>query len=164
MKTITIHDTNILIDLIELNLLTGFFKLGFEFHTTDFVLNEIVKSVQKKKIKSFESKFIIKAFNVTELLKLAELQNNHKTLSIEDISVMELSSELKGILCTGDKRLKNVAESRGIEVHGILWVIESMVEQNVISRMKATQALEKLKNMNSRVPNSLINNYIERYK
>jgi predicted nucleic acid-binding protein len=162
MKIITIHDTNILIDFIELDLLPDFLKLGFEFHTTDFVLNEMVRTVQKKQIKQFESKFIIRGFEGAELLKLAEIQNTYRSLSIEDVSVMELSDELAGILCTGDKKLKNIAESRGIEVHGILWVIEQMVGEGLIAKKQAIENLERLKIINSMLSSELINKQIHK--
>lgn len=162
MKVVTIHDTNILIDIIELELLVEFFSLNFQFHTTDFVLNEISETFQKKAIKKFETEFLIKSFEPTELIKLADIQNTYKALSIQDISVMQLADDVKGILCTGDKALKTIAEIRGVEVHGVLWIIEQLVEQEILLKDVAVIKLERLKTVNLRLPNTLIAKYIKK--
>lgn len=161
MNLVTIHDTNILIDIIELELLGEFFNLDFKFHTTDFVLNEISQTFQKQEIKKFQSEFMIKTFDSSSLIKLADIHNTYKTLSIEDISVMELATEIDGILCTGDKALKTIARLRGVEVHGVLWIISQLVQQGVLSKDVAVIKLQKLKTINIRLPNSLIDKAIK---
>ena len=65
---IVVTDTNIFIDMINLDMLGLFFALPFTFHTTDFVLNEFTESYkeQKQAIQEYIDKriLIIKTFSV----------------------------------------------------------------------------------------------------
>ena len=45
---IFINDANVLIDLVELDLVSEFASLPYELHTTDFVLNEINEEQKNK--------------------------------------------------------------------------------------------------------------------
>ena len=67
-------------------------------------------------------------------------------------------------LLTGDKKLRLEAEDQGIEVHGTIWVIESLVENEMISKAKGIQLLESLKLVNSSLPFDEIDMLIRRLK
>ena len=67
-------------------------------------------------------------------------------------------------LLTGDKKLRLEAEDQGIEVHGTIWVIESLVENEMISKAKGIQLLESLKHVNSSLPFDEIDMLIRRLK
>jgi len=41
--TIIVNDANILIDLVELKILPYFFKLEFEFRTTELIMDELLE-------------------------------------------------------------------------------------------------------------------------
>lgn len=43
MKKIVVNDTNVFIDLLVVGLLEQFFLLPWEVHTTDFVMQELLK-------------------------------------------------------------------------------------------------------------------------
>ena len=66
-----------------------------------------------------------------------------------------------GILATGDNRLKNYSESKGIEVFRTLRIIKMMYNNNVISNSKAVKACELLKKCSTtRIPIEDIDNLI----
>jgi hypothetical protein len=56
---IVVNDANILIDLVQLDLLSNFFELEFKFHTTDLVLNELHKHQQDKLLPYIEDQVLI---------------------------------------------------------------------------------------------------------
>lgn len=72
VEKIVVNDTNIFLDLISVDLLDGFFSLPFEFHTTDFVIGEIIKPKQQVKLSPFtESKKLnVVSFDFDELSKI----------------------------------------------------------------------------------------------
>lgn len=45
--TIIVNDANILIDLVELKILPYFFKLEFEFQTTELILDKLIENSKK---------------------------------------------------------------------------------------------------------------------
>ena len=58
MDIIVVNDTNVLIDLYSIDLLEAFFRLPLQVHTTDFVLNELVKDDQRKEVEKFCAKWM----------------------------------------------------------------------------------------------------------
>ena len=59
-------------------------------------------------------------------------------------------------MLTGDKKLRNVIEECGIEVHGILYVIEEMQNANLLSPLDVVDILDRLQNSKSRLPQNAI--------
>lgn len=64
----------------------------------------------------------------------------------------------------GDKKLRNEAEEHGVEVHGSIWVITSLVNDGLIGKEKGIHLLESLKNVNSSLPFEEIDKLIRLYK
>lgn len=152
MKEVTIHDANILIDLTNLKLTAKFFNLDFDFHTTDLAFDEISKGLEEKERVFLQKRLNIKTFSSKELQIIVERNKKHRILSIQDCSILQLSISLQGILCTGDKNLKKVAEKEGIETHGTLWIIEKLVCCKSLSCNQAIEKLNNLKEINPRIP------------
>jgi len=48
--------------------------------------------------------------------------------------------------------MRSVAQSRSIEVHGSIWVVERLMVSQVIPPSRACDALERLLETNPRVP------------
>lgn len=147
---LVIHDANVLIDLHTAKLLTVFFQLKFENHTTDFVVDEIEQSITEF-IKS--KKLQVKSWNADELLELAIAHASQpKRISIQDCSVLLLTKKLGGILLTGDGNLRHCAEQSGVEVRGTLWIFDQLVDSKLLSMREATHLLEKLIDNGRRFP------------
>jgi predicted nucleic acid-binding protein len=83
---------------------------------------------------------------------------------ITDKSVLWKSLQLKCPLLTGDKKLRIEAENQGVEVHGSIWVIASLVENGLIDKTKGVRLLELLKEVNSSLPFEEIDKLIKTYK
>ena len=65
---------------------------------------------------------------------------------------------------TGDKKLRKEAEDHGVEVHGTLWVIVTLVENGLIDRNTGIELLKLLKKVNSSLPFDEIGKLIRKYK
>ncbi len=55
-------------------------------------------------------------------------------------------------LLTGDRRLRNAAKNEGVEVHGILWLLDRLIEQSLISEARAAEAIEAMVGGGARLP------------
>jgi len=60
--------------------------------------------------------------------------------------------------------LRIEAENQGVEVHGTIWVIESLVEKNLIEITKGIHLLETLIQVNSSLPFDEIDKLIRHYR
>lgn len=156
-KKIVVNDTNIFIDLYEVGLLEELFSLPWEIHTTDFVMLELQREGQHESVARYKAdkRLIVPVLEAKELLEIGDifLQNMNRTnLSFTDCSVWYYAKVNNYILLTGDRKLRTVSVFDGIEVHGVLYVIDSLVELDIISRQVAVEKLQLLYRINPRLP------------
>ncbi|MCD4770405.1 MAG: hypothetical protein K8R35_09585 [Bacteroidales bacterium] len=165
MKLI-ITDTNIFFDIISIGALPEFFRLDFEICTTVFVINEILESDQREQIDVFirANQITVIDFSSEEIDAIQEFETKRVFKGITDKSVLWKSHQLRCLLLTGDKKLRNEAEDHGVEVHGSIWVITTLVEKDLITKSKAIELLEMLKTVNTSLPYDEIDKLIKNYK
>ena len=152
MERIVISDTNILIDLLRMGLVSEFFMLPCEIHTVDMVIREIEYSDQKDVIMNVikMGKLIIDSIpseNIDEVLNL--MSGN---LSITDSAVWYQAKKISALLLTGDNRLRKLAERDGVRVAGVLFILDKLVEYKIIQAGFAADCLESLREKNKRLP------------
>lgn len=157
MKKIVVNDTNVFIDLFNVGLLDEFFALPWEVHTTDFVMLELLREGQQETVSGYKDKGLlhIPVLASNEVLKIAGLfqQTKDKTnLSLTDCSVWYYAKTNNYALLTGDRKLRTVALYDDVEVHGIIYVFDSLVECGVITHQKAIEKIELLYKTNPRLP------------
>ena len=79
-------------------------------------------------------------------------KNDDKRLSEQDWSAIYYAQKFDALLLSGDKILRKVAEAKMIEVRGILWVFDLLVDSHVISNTEAVSFLGELVKRNRRLP------------
>lgn len=161
MEVIAVSDTNIFIDLIEIGLLDEFFALPWEIHTTDMIIHELKVIAQKKRVKDYQTRGIlrVKGYDTKEMLTLTKfhtLQRETTKVSIQDCSVWLYAMDNNFTLLTGDAGLRNAAARMNVDVHGILYVVDKLVDYKLLSKADATEKLRALKYSNPRLPLSEI--------
>jgi predicted nucleic acid-binding protein len=68
---------------------------------------------------------------------------SHPRLSVNDCFCLITSRHYKkSILLTGDNLLRKVAEKRGLNVHGVLWIIDQLKEENICANQLLISALQ----------------------
>lgn len=169
MKKIVVNDTNVFIDLYEVGLLDEFFSLPWEVHTTDFVMLELLREGQHDTVARYKAdkRLIVPVFQSEEMLEIGNLfqQSLNKTnLSFTDCTVWYYAKVNNYILLTGDRKLRTTSAYDGVEVHGVIYVFDHLVEFNVISRQVAVKKLQQLYSMNPRLPKEEIEKRINLWK
>ena len=154
-ERIVISDTNIILDLLFLNMLDDFFSLPCDICTTDLVIDEIVQPAQQKIIDSFvkSRKLEVVQFSPSEFSNITNLfVMNPNNASLTDCSVWYYAKQTNGRLLTGDGKLRKAAENDNVKVSGILYVFDNLIEYEILSRNKAADLLENLIKVNMRLP------------
>lgn len=159
MESVIVSDTNMFIDLVEVGLLDPFFALPWKIHTTDMVLYELKDKKQKEMVVEYQDKgFLhVKRYESNEMLRLARFHSMSRQsarVSIQDCSVWLYAKDSGYVLLTGDGRLKSAAAKSGVVVHGILYVIDQLVEGQLLSKDDAAGKLNMLMLLNPRLPMS----------
>lgn len=141
---IAITDACIFIDLHNLILIEHFFGIDLEIHTSLDVVNELFES-QKQQLISFAEAGKLVIHSIGEKERLNILQTPFpRALSEVDKTVLFLASKLDAVIVSSDKAVRNYAKKQSIEYHGMLWILDRLVELRLLSKAEACLKLEKL--------------------
>ena len=150
---VAVTDANIFIDLIFLDLIDHLFELDLELYTTHEVIEELNES-QQKIGRHYQSSKRLGVLVIEEIELISQLPKHIpiNKLSFADLTVFHFAMKMNTGVLTGDSLLRKISEKRGLDVHGIIWVFDKMVEFELISAIKAAGKLESLLNFNKRLP------------
>lgn len=130
-----------MIDLGKAALLEAALMLPYSFVIPDILFeNEWLYPPDEKLLHS--SKLDVRELSGSDVKRAAAYLNRYRTLKINDCFLLAMAESLKGsILLTGDQALKTIAERNGVEVHGVLWVIDTLQSQGVVPLRELYDAL-----------------------
>jgi len=158
----------VLIDMADCDLFGAWFGLGFDLRTTSLVLREVCRKNQKIKLQPYAKKGQLQVETssgevLAEIVRLqAELSSR---LTIEDVSALYFAERLQGILLPGDKQLRQHAKQRDIEVHGLLWVFDTLIARGaLLPGVVADRLVRLLEKGTSRLPKNECEQRIRKWR
>lgn len=141
---IALTDACIFIDIHDLKLTPVFFSMPMEIHSTVDVYNELYD----------DHKHFLEAFTAVGKLTLhiltdadrKQVQNGDfpQGLSEADKSVIYIAGNIGAMLLSSDRAVRRYAKSKGVDCHGMLWILERLVDSGTLP---PTQAIMKLKEL-----------------
>lgn len=162
--SVVVKDANIIIDLINGNLLAAWVQLGITTFIPDMVESELKRGSQWHDIHLLiaSQTIIVESIPAADIPKLLQLKRQHN-VSVQDGSVLHLASSKNARLLTGDRKLRLAAESSEIEVSGVLWVLDTLVAEEVIHPQQACEGLRLIMQHGARLPIKAVEERIERW-
>ncbi|HLT79780.1 MAG TPA: hypothetical protein VKZ86_02055 [Cyclobacteriaceae bacterium] len=141
---IVVTDACIFIDVIDLQLTSKFFGLDLEIHTTIDVFNELYPN-QQQILQAYQQskKLIIHILSHEEQEEILE-EDFPASLSPEDCSVIYITRKLDAIVLSSDKPVRNYAKKKAIDYHGMIWLFDQLVTQELLTKPEAITKLKKL--------------------
>lgn len=145
---IAITDACIFIDLYDLDLISLFFNLEIEIHTTSSVLFELYPE-QLQKLKAYQSvkKLVVHNLKEEDFIEIYT-DTYPKSLSETDKSVLYVANKLDACVLSSDKAVRNCAKNKDIEYHGMIWIFDQLVETNSLAKKIAASKLRELIEIN----------------
>lgn len=141
---IAVTDACIFIDLFDLDLIAEFFDLGFDVHTTVAVIYELYQEQQSVLLKyKTQEKLTIHNLIESDYLEISQL-GFPKSLSETDKSVLYVANKLNACVLSSDKTMRNYARNNHIAYHGILWIFDQLVEDEILSKPIDVRRLQTL--------------------
>jgi len=163
---ILISDTSCLIDLRKASLLGAFVQLNYDLVIPDVLFEEELLQFSNAEKELIETTFRIVSLPGEKVLRVQSVNRDYPALSLNDCFAFVVAEQIPNcILMTGDGRLRNLASSSGIEVHGILWAIDEIYSGKVATVNQLYSALLLFKkDPTVRLPVNPLNRQLEKYK
>ena len=128
---VVVSDTSVLIDLERASLLTPGLRLRFGFAVPDLLYERELKPFGGKDLRKRGLK--VEALDGAGVAQAIEYRRSNPGLSLPDTS-LALAKSNGWTLLTGDAELRQVAEREHDPRHGVLWLLDRMLEERVASR------------------------------
>jgi len=145
-----ILDASVAIDLINGDLLSEVDKLPYKIGIPDIILHEEIEVKGTYLSNQFHYELI--EFSEEQVALVLHLRESTNRISTPDLFAYVSALERSGCLITGDGALRLLCESNEVEVHGLLWILDELVNGNLISTGKASDSLHIILKKGSYLP------------
>lgn len=159
---ICVTDANIWIDLHNADLLDAVFELEHTWRTPDIIMRDEVLTVDRSLL--VELGLDVRTLSGKELNRIATLNGRYPNPSPRDLAVLVVADADGGIVVTGDAPLRTAAEAEDVTVHGVLWILDQLVGQDVITPARAAAALGAMIQKGSRLPEEHVQERLHRWR
>lgn len=157
-----VSDASVLIDLERGDLLEACFRLPFQFNVPDLMYHNELKDYSDKDL-------IGLGLSVRELdekgVSLAVKYRLQKpNLSVPDSFALSLAHGQNWTLLSGDRVLRQFAESNAVECRGLLWLLDEILAANTATMRELYDGLVNIsRDSRCRLPNSEIQRRLDSY-
>lgn len=156
-----VSDANIWIDLHNGGILEHAFRLGAVWQTPDLVLAELVTPDSDHPV---ELGLEVVELSPVQVTRIWHLARRYPRPSTRDIAALVLASWTGQVLITGDGHLRDAAATEGVEVHGLLWLLDQMVAHAVVHSELAASALRAMVAAGARLPSQEVANRLRAWE
>ena len=139
---ILVSDTSVLLDLERGSLLVASFRLPFEFAVPDLLYERELKPFGGDDLRARGLR--VEALDGDGVALSLRYRRAHSALSLPDSFALALAKANAWTLLTGDAELRRLAESERVDCHGVLWVLDRMFEETVVSRRELFAGLQAI--------------------
>lgn len=126
---VLVSDTSVIIDLDRGELLEHLFQLPYDFCVPDLLYKKELAGELGDRLRSLGLDVI--ELSPAELSRATSLRREVKVLSTPDTFAFSLAEARRWTLLTGDGALRNLCAQQGVEMHGVLWIIEEFDREGI---------------------------------
>jgi predicted nucleic acid-binding protein len=148
-RSLCVTDTNVWIDLDTAGLTDLVFRLPFSLQAPDVIVAELERPEGATLV---GRGLQVRELTGSQVMEVARLASRYLRPSRSDLFALVLARSQGATLLTGDRHLRSAAESEGVKVHGTLWLIDRMVESDLLERREAIVKLLLMVQAGRRLP------------
>jgi predicted nucleic acid-binding protein len=152
-------DTSICVDLWNAGILELTLRLPFDFYLPDVIAEECQEPAGAELIALGVIRVTLEGENIEVIITL---RNNYPKCSVGDLFALTYARVHTQVLLTGDGKLRTAALAEGVEVHGIIWLLEALIAGKILSPIDAADSLEKMRAKGSWLPKRECDEFIKR--
>lgn len=150
-QQLLISDANILIDMEKGGITRQMFQLDAVFAVPNTLYEEELQEEHPQL-----PELGLRTLELTEetVAWAAELIVRYRKTgaSSNDLLALALARQEQTTLLTGDGKLRGVAEAEGIPVHGTIWLMQQLMDAEILTVQQAKTAYDHMKVARSRLP------------
>lgn len=149
-----ISDSNILIDMAVGGLLEAMFALEERFAVPNILYEEELSQHHPELLELGLLCLTLQGEGVAEAAHLKAHCRGRDAPGQNDLFALMLAKQENCPLLTGDKRLRKLARTHeaAVEIRGTLWLVQRLVETNLVTPQRAAEAYASMRLSRSRLP------------
>lgn len=164
---IVVSDSSCLIDLRKVSLLDILLRLPYEFLIPNTLFEEeLLKFTDSQKNALLNAGLKVIDIPGEKVLRAQQVIRRAPKLSVHDGFAFALAESHPGcILLSGDGELRKMAAASRIEVHGVLWILDQIHRNKLVTGAAVRTVLEFFSSDTTvRLPRRELASYTKRYE
>ncbi len=156
-----ISDANVLIDLEEGELIEQLFKLPYDIYCPDTLFYEELEAQHHSLLDLGLKLMVLDGTTVQEAIRLT-LQ--YSKVNNNDCFALALAKSKNCSLLSGDLALRKAANAESVKVFGTIWIVERLIQRNIIDLYHAETAFIRMKDSKRRLPWKVFAETLDRFR
>ena len=138
-----IFDSSVIIDLDKAGILEDALKLPFEFRVPEMMfLRELECLKGRTPDDLLKAGLRVDERDGNDIAIVSRYLSEYRKISLPDSFALVHATGKRCVLLTGDDALRKAAREERIEVHGLLWLVDRMEEEQVLSKDSLLKVLK----------------------
>lgn len=158
---VLISDANVIIDMEDCGLTALMLKLPYHFLVPDLLY---YSELEEHHPELLEQGLEVIELSAKTMIRADELERKYRRPSIYDCFALAAAEQEQCPLVTGDGPLRAAAKKERVDIRGTLWVMEELILNQLITWDIASEAFDKLKEQNCRLPWGEVDKLMDRLR
>ncbi len=159
---VLVSDTSVLIDLERAGLLETAFSCGITMVVPDLLYHRELEKHNGPYLCALGLGVV--ALTATELSDAQVIKLDRPSLSLPDCFALACATRSNHCLVSGDGIMRKEAEKRTVTVHGLIWLLDQMMESGVSQHSLASGLTNLLNHPRCRLPRDAVELRLSRWK
>lgn len=162
MASLLVSDTSVLIDLERGSLLQSTFQLPTPLAVPDLLYERELRANNGEFLLSLGLRRL--SLNPGGAALAQTYMSRARGLSVPDAFALALAKQGGHVLVCGDRALRDLATAEDVVCHGVLWVLDKILEANILSGTDLAAALRVIvEHPRCRLPKAAVAEHLARY-
>ena len=142
---VLVSDSSVLIELSKRDLLDRMFQLQFTFAVPDLLFHEELIDLGRYDRQDLVRMGLrVEALDPDGVATAVAYQGRRRALSLVDCFALAVAHHRGYTLLTEDRRMRSFAQDEGIPNHDVLWIVDHMHREDILTISQVAAALEAM--------------------
>ena len=160
---VVVSDSSVLIDLERGAFFAAAFALPIEFCVPDLLYHQELKSFGGDRL--VEMGLRVVELDATGVVLAVRYREAAPALSLSDAFALALAHRMGSTLLTGDARLRKLASDESVTCHGLLWLLDRMLQERTATPRALYEGLVRVRDHpRCRLPKAEVNKRLRTFE